>query len=171
MEDEERGASTVTVIGKTVELGLGSAVTAGQVVTVAYTDPTDDVDDTNAIQDRAGKRCGRPDGARNHKCLGNADGTAPTFLRAVLAGDGRTLTLTYDEVLDETNEPATTDFAVTVDGDSSAISSVDVRGREVLLFLVGLVPSLKEVKVSYTDPARPTMTTQSRTRSAMTRPA
>ena len=30
----------------------------------------------------------------------------------------RTITLTYDEVLDEENEPASTDFAVTVDGDS-----------------------------------------------------
>ena len=153
VEGEERGASTVTVIGKTVELGLGSAVTAGQVVTVAYTDPTDDVDDTNAIQDRAGNDAADLTEREITNASGTADGTAPTFVRAVLAGDGRTLTLTYDEVLDETNEPATTDFAVTVDGDSSAISSVDVRGREVLLFLVGLVPSLKEVKVSYTDPS------------------
>ena len=48
VQGEARGASTVTVIGKTVELGLGSAVTTGQVVTVSYTDPTDGVDDTNA---------------------------------------------------------------------------------------------------------------------------
>ncbi len=153
VEDEDRGASTVTVIGKTVELGLGSAVTTGQVVTVAYTDPTDGVDDTNAIQDRAGNDAADLDEREITNASGTADGTAPQFLRAALTSDGWTITLTYDEVLDDTNQPATTDFAVTVDGDSEAISSVDVRGREVLLFLVGRVPSLTEVKVTYTDPS------------------
>ena len=71
----------------------------------------------------------------------------------MLASDGWTITLTYDEVLDDQNEPATTDFAVTVDGDSEAISTVDVRDRTVLLFLGGLAPSLKDVKVTYTDPS------------------
>ena len=153
VEGEDRGASTVTVIGKTVELGLGSAVTTGQVVTVAYTDPTDGVDDTNAIQDRAGNDAADLSEQEITNASGAADGTAPKFVRAVLASDGWTLTLTYDEVLDDQNEPATTDFAVTVDGDSQTISTVDVRDREVLLFLGGLVPSLKDVKLTYTDPS------------------
>ena len=153
VEGEERGASTVTVVGKTVELGLGSAVTTGQVVTVAYTDPTDGVDDTNAIQDRAGNDAADLTGQEVTNTSGAADSTAPKFVRAVLASDGWTITLTYDEVLDDQNEPATTDFAVTVDGDSQAISTVDVRDRTVLLFLVGRVPSLKDVKVAYTDPS------------------
>ena len=153
VEGEERGASTVTVIGKTVELGLGSAVTTGQVVTVAYTDPTDGVDDTNAIQDRAGNDAADLTEREITNASGTADGTAPKFVRAVLASDGWTLTLTYDEVLDDQSQPATTDFAVTVDGDSEAISSLDVRDRAVLLFLVGRVPSLKDVKLTYTDPS------------------
>ena len=153
VQGEARGAATVTVIGKTVELGLGSAVTTGQVVTVAYTDPTDGVDDTNAIQDRAGNDAADLTGQEVTNASGAADTTAPKFLRAVLASDGWTITLTYDEVLNDQNEPATTDFAVTVDGDSEAISTVDVRDRTVLLFLGGLVPSLKDVKVTYTDPS------------------
>ena len=153
VQGEARGASTVTVIGKTVELGLGSAVTTGQVVTVAYTDPTDGVDDTNAIQDRAGNDAADLTGQEVTNASGAADTTAPKFLRAVLASDGWTITLTYDEVLDDQNKPATTYFAVTVDGDSEAISSLDVRDRTVLLFLVGRVPSLKDVKVAYTDPS------------------
>ena len=153
VEGEERGASTVTVIGKTVELGLGIAATTGQVVTVAYTDPTDGVDDTNAIQDRAGNDAADLTEREITNASGTADGTAPKFVRAVLASDGGTITLTYDEVLDVQNEPATTDFAVTVDGDSEAISSLDVRDRTVLLFLVGRVPSLKDVKLTYTDPS------------------
>ena len=130
VQREERDISTVTVIGKTVELGLGSAVTTGQVVTVAYTDPTDGVDDTNAIQDRAGNDAADLTGQEVTNASGAADTTAPKFLRAVLASDGWTITLTYDEVLDDQNEPATTDFAVTVDGDSEAISTVDVRDRD-----------------------------------------
>ena len=39
VQGEGREASTVTVNGKTVELGLGVAITTGQVVSVAYTDP------------------------------------------------------------------------------------------------------------------------------------
>ncbi len=153
VQGEARGASTVTVIGKTVELGLGSAVTTGQVVTVAYTDPTDGVDDTNAIQDRAGNDAATLTAQDVSNDSGTADSTAPKFLRAVLASDGWTITLTYDEVLDDQSQPATTDFAVTVDGDSQTISTVDVRDREVLLFLGGLVPSLKDVKLTYTDPS------------------
>ena len=153
VQGEARGASTVTVIGKTVELGLGSAIKTGQVVTVAYTDPTDGVDDTNAIQDRAGNDAADLTEREITNTSGTADGTAPKFVRAVLSSDGWTITLTYDEVLDDQNQPATTDFAVTADGDSQAISSLDVRDRTVLLFLVGLVPSLKDVKLTYTDPS------------------
>ena len=153
VEGEERDIATVSVTGKTVELGLGTAVTSGRVVTVAYTDPTADVDDTNAIQDRAGNDAADLTEREITNASGTADGTAPKFVRAVLASDGWTITLTYDEVLDVQNEPATTDFAVTVDGDSEAISSLDVRDRTVLLFLVGRVPSLKDVKLTYTDPS------------------
>ena len=142
----------MTVVGKTVELGLATAVTSGQEVTVAYTDPTANVDDTNAIQDRAGNDAADLTQTDVTNASTDDDTRAPEFVRAVLASDGSTLTLTYDEVLDNVNQPTIADFAVTVDGDSNSISSVDVRGREVLLFLVDLVPSLKEIKVSYTDP-------------------
>ena len=55
VQGERRDISTVNVNGKTVELGLGAAITTGQEITVAYTDPTAGVDDANAIQDRAGQ--------------------------------------------------------------------------------------------------------------------
>ena len=152
VEEESRDVSTVTVVGTTVELRLGTAVTSGQAVTVAYTDPTDGVDDTNAIQDRSGNDAADLAATDVTNASGIADGTAPRFVRAVLASDGWTLTLTYDEVLDDENVPATGDFAVTVDGDSNEVSSIDVRGRDVVLALVDLAPSLKEVNVSYTDP-------------------
>ena len=55
VQGERRDVAMVTVTGKTVELELGSAVTEEQTVIVTYTDPTAGVDDTNAIQDRAGQ--------------------------------------------------------------------------------------------------------------------
>ena len=152
VESEAREASTVTVVGKTVELGLGTAVKTGQEVTVVYTDPTDDVDDTNAIQDRAGNDAADLSQTVVSNASTDADTRAPVFVRAVLASDGWTLTLTYDEVLDDTNRPADSAFAVTVDGESREISSTDVRGRDVVLFISGRISSLKEVKASYADP-------------------
>ena len=154
VEGEDQGASTVTVIGKTVELGLGSAVTTGQVVTVAYTDPTDGVDDTNAIQDRAGNDAADLTEREITNASGTADGTAPKFVRAVLASDGWTLTLTYDEVLDDTER--TGDHRLRGHG-GWGFGGDFHGGRQgpgkVLLFLVGRVPSLKDVKLTYTDPS------------------
>ncbi|WP_216069180.1 SwmB domain-containing protein, partial [Acinetobacter bereziniae] len=45
--------TNVAVVGSTVVLTLGAPVTAGQAVTVGYTDPSVD-NDVNAIQDIAG---------------------------------------------------------------------------------------------------------------------
>ena len=153
VESEERGVSTVSVTGKTVELELGTAVKSGQDVTVAYTDPTADIDDTNAIQDRTGNDAVSLDqtSVTNDSTL--ADSTAPKFVRAELASQGVTITLTYDEVLDHLNPPRSTDFEVTVDGKPSVITISNVSGRDVLLYMRNQIPSLKVVKVSYTDPS------------------
>ena len=154
VQGERREASTVTVTGKTVELGLGIAITTGQVVSVAYTDPNAGVDDANAIQDRAGN-----DAASLSEAVTNAstvaDTTPPSLVRAVLSSDGGTIVLTYDEVLDSANIPSSSDFAVTVDAasaDLSASSPVTVRGRTVMLGLAGAVTADQDVTVSYTDP-------------------
>ena len=152
VQGERRDVSTVTVSGKTVELGLGSAVTTGQVVTVTYTDPTAGVDDTNAIQDRAGNDAADLIKRQVTNASTVADTTAPRFVRAVISSDGGTITLTYDEVLDDVNRPETTDFTVTVAGQSAGLSSVDVSGRAVLLRLDSAVTAGQDVKVSYTDP-------------------
>ncbi len=154
VQGERRDISTVTVSGRTVDLGLGAAITTGQVVTVAYTDPTAGVDDANAIQDRAGN-----DAASLSKTVTNAstvaDTTAPSFVRAVLSSDGGTIVLTYDEVLDDLRIASAVDFAVTVNEESADLSSnspVTVRGRTVMLGLDSAVTADQDVSVSYTDP-------------------
>ncbi len=152
VQGERRDVSAVTVSGKTVELVLGSAVTEEQTVYVTYTDPTSDVDDANAIQDRAGN-----DAADliNYEVSNNSaveDEDAPGFVRAVISSDGGTITLVYDEVLDDVNQPAFSDFAVTVAGQTAGLSTADVSGRTVLLYLDTAVTAGQTVRVSYTDP-------------------
>ena len=154
VQGERRGVSTVTVSGQTVALGLGTTITSEQVVTVTYTDPTADIDDTNAIQDLAGN-----DAANLSEPVSNSsavlDGQAPSFVQAVLSTDGGTITLTYSEVLDDANTPTSRDFAVTVDEQSAAFSSnspVTVRGRTVILGLETAVTEEQDVTLSYTDP-------------------
>ena len=153
VQGEARDASSVTVTGKTVELGLGVSVTAGQEVTIVYTDPTANVDDTSAIQDRAGNDAANLAQTDVTNSSTESDSTAPTFVRAVLGSNGVTVALTYNEVLDQVNQPRSTDFAVTVDGDPSVIVIGNVIGREVLLYVRNQIPSLKNVRVSYTDPS------------------
>ena len=66
--------------------------------------------------------------------------------------DGATLTLSFNEALDEDSEPAATAFAVTVSGNVRAVDSVDVSGGVVTLTLASAVMSQDTVTVSYTVP-------------------
>ena len=152
VQGERRDVSTLTVSGKTVELVLANAITTGQSVTVTYHDPTVGIDDLNAIQDRAGNDAASLIDQTILNVSVVTDSTAPKFLRAVMASNGFSITLTYDEVLDDGNGPRTGDFTVTVDDVSAEPSQVSLSGRTVLLRLGTGVLSLQDVTVSYTDP-------------------
>ena len=119
---------------------------------MTYNDPTIGIDDLFAIQDRSGNDAASliDEGVENASEV--TDSTAPEFVRAVMSSDGRSITLTYDEVLDDGNGPGTGDFTVTVDDVSAEPSQVSLSGRTVLLQLGTGVKSLQDVSVSYTDP-------------------
>ena len=68
--------------------------------------------------------------------------------------DGTTLTLTFNEALDENSAPPTTAFTVTVSGNVRAVDSVNVTGGAVTLTLASAVASGDMVTVSYAVPAR-----------------
>ena len=70
-----------------------------------------------------------------------------------MSSNGAKITLTYDEVLDDANQPSTGDFAVTVAGQAAEVSSVNVSGRAVLVGLVSAVTAGQDVRVTYTDPS------------------
>ena len=77
--------------------------------------------------------------------------TVPPELSAASV-DGATLTLSFNEAIDEDSEPAATAFTVTVSGNVRAVDSVDVSGGVVTLTLASAVMSQDTVTVSYTVP-------------------
>ena len=77
--------------------------------------------------------------------------TPPELATATV--DGTTLTLTYDEALDENSEPSSDAFSVTVVGTGRAVDGVSVSGSSVILTLGSAVASGTTVTVSYTAPA------------------
>ena len=71
------------------------------------------------------------------------------------AVDGAALVLTWDEPLDESAEPATGAFAVTVGSASRGVADVTVAGSAVTLSLAAAVTANDTVTVSYTVPTDP----------------
>ena len=76
--------------------------------------------------------------------------TAPMFERATI--DGATLTVTFNEDLDEGSTPAS--HAFTVSGERTGTGTVAVSGVTVTVTLNAAVPSGEIVTVSYTKPRR-----------------
>ena len=76
--------------------------------------------------------------------------TLPELATATV--DGTTLTLTYDEALDENSEPSPDAFSVTVGGMGRAVDGVSVSGSSVILTLASAVTATDTVTVSYTVP-------------------
>ena len=142
----------VYVTGRNVEVDLQSAVTEDQTVTVAYTDPSDQ-DDENAIQDDpAGNDAASLTAQTVHGESTAPDGDPPGFVSAVIPVAGETIVLTFDEDLDGTKGPRTSDFSHTVHGESRDVSDITVSGQTVTLTLPTIVTSDEVVSVTYTDP-------------------
>jgi uncharacterized repeat protein (TIGR02059 family) len=129
-------------------------VTAGQSVTVGYTDPSVD-NDVNAIQDIAGNDAATltPTAVDNGSTVPAGDTTAPSFESAAVDSTGLLLTLTYNELLDATHPPVAGDFAVTAGGQVVTVTNVAVVGSTVVLTLGAPVTAGQSVTVGYTDPS------------------
>ncbi|NJD36750.1 MAG: hypothetical protein FIA89_00270, partial [Geobacter sp.] len=138
----------VTVNGSTVEMTLQNAVTNGQAVTVAYTDPTAN-NDANAIQDAAGNEAETL--AAQNVTNNVPDSTAPVFQSAATSNDGTKVILTYNEALNAATA-GTSDFAVNVGGLAATVTGVTVNGSTVELTLQAAVTNGQAVTVAYTDP-------------------
>ena len=82
--------------------------------------------------------------------LADVDEVAPTLASASV--DGETLTLTWDEALDETSAPGTEAFTVTVGGAARTVDALEVKGRAVVLSLATAVEPGEAVTVGYAVP-------------------
>ena len=89
------------------------------------------------------------DGPPSDEATGTPRETTPPDLSTATV-DGATLTLTYDEGLDENSEPSSDPFSITVGGTGRAVDGVSVSGSSVILTLGSAVAS--GATVSYTAP-------------------
>jgi len=147
--------SSVAASGNTtsVVLTLASPIGSGKAVTIAYEAPTVDTSTTNtAIQDTTGNDAASLT-ATSVTNSSSVDQTGPTISTAVLASNGTTLTLTYNETLKSTTA-TTADFVVTVNGSPVTVSSVTAPGTNatVVLTLAAAVSNDKTITVAYTAP-------------------
>ncbi|MCW5239043.1 SwmB domain-containing protein [Verminephrobacter eiseniae] len=148
----------VNATDKTVTLTLDRAVARGEVVTVAYTDPTTG-NDTRAIQDAKGN-----DAASTGPLPvdSGVDNTAPVLVttgthRPKIPDNARNqLVLTYTDAnnLHEFNKAPGSAFEVIVNGASNEVTNVSVVGlnKTVTLTLRDPVPLGASVTVRYTKP-------------------
>ena len=89
------------------------------------------------------------DGPPSDEATATPRETTPPEL-ATATVDGTTLTLTYDEDLDENSEPSSDAFSVTAGGTGRAVDGVSVSGSSVILTLASAVTAADTVTVSYT---------------------
>ncbi|WP_265684023.1 SwmB domain-containing protein, partial [Verminephrobacter aporrectodeae] len=148
---------TVQPQAKTVTLKLSTAVTPGQTVTVAYTDPTTG-NDANAIQDATGNDAASFAATVVQNNTSAADTTPPVLITTGDSGPkvtGNQLTLTYTDAsnLDSANTAAASAFVVSSAGNAAiSVNSVAVSGKTVTLTLSRTVATAETVTVSYTKP-------------------
>ena len=91
------------------------------------------------------------EGPPSDEATGTPGETTPPEL-ATATVDGTTLTLTYDEDLDENSEPSSDAFSVAVGGTGRAVDGVSVSGSSVILTLGPAVVAEETVTVSYAAP-------------------
>jgi len=122
--------TAVVISGSTVELTLTNAVTTGDLVTAAYTDPTSG-DDANAVQDPAGNDAAT---FAATPVTNLVDNTPPTFVSAATNLSGSKVILTYSEALDAVTA-GTNAFTLKVGGNTVTVNSATVNGSTVELTL------------------------------------
>ena len=83
----------------------------------------------------------------------NVTGETPTLESAAV--NGTTLTLLYDEALDQGSVPVIGDFTVTVAGSTVSVTGVAMTRSAVVLTLADAVTAGQRVTVSYTRGANP----------------
>jgi uncharacterized repeat protein (TIGR02059 family) len=150
-----RTVSSVAIVGNVVQLTLASGVTAGQAVTVRYTQPGSD-----QVKDLAGNLAptiGSALGATNS--FGGTEAVTPVINSVQLDNSTGTsrLMVVYNELLDASNPPAIARFTVmnhsTVTATAISVTGVQVQGATVVLTLGSTLATGTPLLLTYTDPS------------------
>jgi uncharacterized repeat protein (TIGR02059 family) len=142
-----RTISNVAVSGAVVTLTVSVAIYEGDSYTLDYTAGT------NPIRD---EYTNNADDFTNQSVTNNStvDGDAPVIQSAVIPADGLSITMTYDELLDETSVPVVSDFDIGVIS-GVVVDSVAVSGLTVLLGLSDTVKEGESPTLGYTAGSNP----------------
>ncbi|MCY4573444.1 MAG: SwmB domain-containing protein, partial [Gemmatimonadetes bacterium] len=139
-------AGGVAIAGDTVTLTLSSPVLAVDAVQVRYTAGADPLRDAaaNAVADFGDQTVTNDT---------TPDTTEPVFSSAAV--NGTTLTLTFNEALDPSSEPAPSAFTVTVGSSRTQVAQggVAIAGDTVTLTLSSAVQYGATVRVRYSKPS------------------
>ena len=115
-----------------VELTLAKQILKGQEVYLNYTDPTEGVDDQNAIQS---VYYGTDAASLIDKSVTNESTVAaPVFQSASTSDDGRTVILKYNQELSNYNADPDT-FSIKADSNSTNVTDVITYGYDIQLTL------------------------------------
>jgi uncharacterized repeat protein (TIGR02059 family) len=156
----KNGSATIavdstSVSGKRVTLSLASAIGAGQNVSVVYNPPVRDDATTNAVIQTTAGGDALKFTAFNASITNNStvDQLGPVYTpaSAVLAADGVTLTLTYNEPLNATTA-AGSSFSVISGGLARTVTSVVPSGSTLVLTLAQGGGAGATTTVAYTAP-------------------
>lgn len=136
---------SVAISGNSVFLTIGNKVSYGDIVTVAYQQPS-----ANALISESGiKAATMSDQPVTNKVIP----VGPIYLSSVIESSSpKILEITYDEILDS-SIPDQSAFIVTVNGVNRTISSVSISGNKVLLTMETPVVYGDNVTISYIRPS------------------
>jgi len=133
---EARHPSAVGIQGSVVTLTLGTAVAAGQTVTLSYSAASDGLADLSG--NTAAPFAGR-------QAANVTDLTPPTVVSAIASG--LVIILTYNEQLDAASVPPASSF--TLGGGNVTITAVAVAGSSVTLTLSGQLQGTGGLTLNY----------------------
>lgn len=142
--DAEPVAVSGVQVGSTdLQLTLSASVQAGQVVSVSYVPPL-----SNPLRGVGTA----PTEAFSDVQVRNVTPPRPPRLTGASV-DGDLLVLRFDELLDLNSVPPAGRFAVTVNGESRAVDSVNLAATSVSLTLANAVRAGEAVRLSYSPPS------------------
>lgn len=141
-----RGINSLTISGAVVTLVLASACAYGDTILASYTQPG-----SNPLKEATGDAL--IESFSNITVLNNIAQTIPTILTATVeTAAPSNLVITFNQTLNTSYVPATTDNAVLVNGSSRAVNSVAVAGARYTLTLASPCVNGDTISVSYTKP-------------------